>query len=151
MPTMGTSTAPAQAWTHASAIGRSAGPEYPPTASASRGRSVRGIECQPANRVDEREPVGPRVDDGAGSGGDVPLRRGELRVERLARDRPGRRHELRRGLGRLLDVRAREVELDHGDPVVTVEPLAAHGIVGRGEAADGHPELVTSRPASRGR
>ena len=38
MPTIGTSTASAHAWTHASAMGLSAGPEYPPAPRASFGR-----------------------------------------------------------------------------------------------------------------
>ena len=38
MPRIGTSTASAHAWTHASAMGLSAGPEYPPAPRASFGR-----------------------------------------------------------------------------------------------------------------
>jgi hypothetical protein len=47
--------------------------------------------------------------------------------------------------GRLLDVRARQVQLDRGDPVVPVETRAAERVVVRREAPDRdpdrHPEL----------
>ena len=99
------------------------------------------IEREAADRVHEREAVRPGVDDGPGRLGDVPLRRRELRVER----QPGRRarggDELRGRLRRLLDVRAREVELDRGDSLVAVESFTAQGEVRRGEAADRDPEL----------
>ena len=89
------------------------------------------------------------VDHGPSRLGDVPLGRRELRVERFRRGARGR-DELRRRLGRLLDVRAREVELDRGDAAVAVEPLAARReVVGEKPPTETHSCDVDS--ASRGR
>jgi hypothetical protein len=125
---MGTSTAAAQAWTHASAIGRRAGPE---------GKS--------ADRVDEREAVGAGGDHGARGRRNVPLSRGKLRVERLPRRGAGGRDELCGGVRCLVHVGAGEVQLEDGDVLLAVEPLADHGEVRRREPAHRDPEL---RPQS---
>ena len=61
-------------------------------------RAQRRVEREPADRVDEREPVGPGRDDGSSRRGDVPLSRGKLCVERLPRRGASGCDELRRGL-----------------------------------------------------
>ena len=60
MPTIGSSTAFAQAWTQASAIGRSAGPDAPPGPRPSRGRSVCGSNASPRRVFTSESPSAPR-------------------------------------------------------------------------------------------
>ncbi len=98
------------------------------------------VERKPPDRVHERQAVGARRDHRARRLGDVPLRRREFREERLGRRAARRGDELGCRLGRLLDVRAREVQLDRGDPVVPVETGAAERVVVGRKAADRDPE-----------
>ena len=107
------------------------------------------VERHAADRVDEREAVRAGGDDRPRRLGDVPGRRRELRVERLRGARAAAGDDLRRRLGRLLDVRAREVELDRLDIGAIVEALADAGVVVGGEAADRDPD-AQAEPRERG-
>ena len=151
IPTIGTSTACA----HAADAREGDRPErrtgVAAGAAAERRLQRGGVERQAADRVDEREPVRPGRDDGPRRLADVPRRGRELGVERLRRARPAGGDDLGRALGRLLDVRAREVELDHLDVRPLVEPLADPGIVADREAADRDPDAQSLSAASAGR
>ena len=71
---------------------------------------------------------------------------GELRVERQRRRGAARRDDLGRRIRGLVDVRAREIELDRGDPVQSRTRLR---IVLGTEAADRDPERDTELPEPR--
>ena len=127
------------------------GPSSRPTPAREPGPQRARIEREPADRVDERQPVGARRDDRARRLRDVPLRGRELRVERLRR-RPARRgDELGRRLGRLLDVRARQVQLDRGDPVVARRGARSRARSRPPRSRRPRPRAGTPSSASRGR
>ena len=149
MPTMGRSTASAQAWTHASAIGRKRRAGVPAGAACELRAAGHRVELEPANRVDQRETVRARGGDRPRRLGDVPRRRRELRVQRLGGRLPRRGNELGSSLGRLLDVRAREVQLDRHDVVAVVEPRADVGVVRGREPADRDPDGHAERREPR--
>ena len=96
-------------------------------------------------------PSAPACGDGARGLGDVPGRGRELRVERLRRRAARRRDELGRGLGRLLDVRAREVQLDRRDVVALVETSADAARSRRPRSRRRRPRSGRRARASRGR
>ena len=98
------------------------------------------VEREAADRVHEREAVRACGLDRAGGLREVGRGRRELRVERLSGLRPRRGDELGGALGRFLDVRARQVELDRRHFPAVVERGAELGVVVRREAADGDPE-----------
>ena len=107
------------------------------------------VEREAAQRVDEREPVGaggldrardvsPMSQDG----------RRELRVERQRRRLAARGDDLGGRLGRLVDVRAREVELDRLDR--RVERCARLGVVGARRSRRPRPRAGSPSSRSRG-
>ena len=106
------------------------------------------VERRPAERVDEREAVRARGGDRASDLRDVGMRGGELRVERQSRRRAAGRDDLRRRVGGLVDVRAREVELDRLD---AGQARARLRVVVGAEAADAHPERDRRARRRRGR
>ena len=112
MPTIGRSVTRRHASTAASAIGFSAGPDRPPDQVPRRGLERTFVERRAADRVDERETVGAHRLDRSRCPGNIRVCRGKLGVERQRRRGPARRDDLGRGVRGLLDVRAREVELD---------------------------------------
>ncbi len=140
IPTIGTSTARAQAAMQARATGLRAGPGVPPGPATELRAQGGGVERQAANRVDQREAVRPRGHDCLGRLADVRRRRRELRVQRFRGAGAAAVDDLGRRLGRFLDVRTREVELDHLHVLATVEALANPGVVGNGEAANRDPD-----------
>ncbi len=85
----------------------------------------------------ERETGCAGVGDRARDHADVRVRGRELRVERELGGGATRGDDLRGGVGRLVDVRAREVELDR---CYTVECGAGLCVIGGAEAADRDPE-----------
>jgi len=73
------------------------------------------VQREPAQRVHEREPIGAGGLDRTGDLREVPGCRRELRVDGKASRGPASGDDLGGALRRLVDVRAREVQLDGGD------------------------------------
>ena len=119
MPTIGRSTASAHACTHASAIGRSAGPEYPPAPRASFGRRVSGSSARPRIVLTSDSPSAPAAATARADSAMSHVAGESFAYSGLRRDGARRGDELGGRLGRLLDVRAREVELDRRDRVAS--------------------------------
>ena len=115
MPTIGRRVAAWHAWTAASATGLSDGPERPPVPRASAGSSVRGSSASPRSVLMSERPSAPASATARATSRDVGMRRRELRVEPERRRRAARGDDLGGGVGRLVDVRAGEVELDRLD------------------------------------
>ena len=98
------------------------------------------IELQPADRVHEREPVGARRLRGLRNLAAVRNCRRQLGPERLARREARSGDDLRCALGRRLDVRTGDVELDCAHTRVVVEARAKVGVIVSLEPADRHPQ-----------
>ncbi len=95
------------------------------------------IERSSTQRVDQRETVCAHVGDRGRDRGDVRVCGGKLGVERDCGHRTAGGDDLRRTVRGLVDVRAREVQLDRGD---VLECCACVCVVRRAEPADGDPE-----------
>ncbi len=106
------------------------------------------VESEPAQRVHERQTVGSRGLHRTRNLGDVPGCRRELRVQRQARRGATCGHDLGCALGRLVDVRAGEVQLDRLD---VLERSARLGVLARRESSDRDPERNAELPQPRQR
>src|SRR5579884_1990072 len=144
IPTIGRPVASWQTPTAWRAIGLSAGPERPPLPRARTGRSLRS-RATARSVLTSDSPSAPAAAT-ARDGRDVRMRGGELRVERKPGGAAAGGDDLRRRVGRLVDVGAREVELDRLDPGQTRARLC---VVVRAEADDADPERNTELVQAR--
>src|SRR5207248_6883303 len=98
-------------------------------------RSEVRVERDTAQRVDEAQAVGACRLDRADGLAELPGMWRKLGVEPFLAHFAARREDLRRPFRRLVDIRAREVQLDRGN-VVSIELLARLGVVADREAPD---------------
>ena len=113
--------------------------------TAARGAEHRpqvGVELHPTQRVHEGEAVGARRLHRACDLRDVPARRRELCVQRETRRCPAGGDDLGRRFGRLVHVRAGEVQLDRD----VLEQCAGLRVLLRGEPSNRDPERHCQLP-----